>query len=255
VRYRFRGLIRANGKPVEGHVEAPDTDEAINVLSENGIVTESLREEPKALDLSQEPHKDPDLVKAIESALDISSTQVPFDALAEKFKGKSVWVVDRDKIRRKVAQVVDSALSQAMDNSDTSVEARARVAEAIDGLFKDNRNLTSQVSSTTMQLEQQIARLGSFIVKAEGVLAAMSMAIRSGIVEGHPRRVAVPSAPREGRNEVLLEIFKSNLELRGIEIETPVEDLAAGQTNASGNGSSRADQESSERPARPEQPT
>src|ERR1700691_4344856 len=51
VRYLFRGLIRDTGKPVEGHVEADHEEFAFHVLANNGIVTESLRPDPKPEDL------------------------------------------------------------------------------------------------------------------------------------------------------------------------------------------------------------
>src|SRR5205823_2069176 len=145
----------------------------MNVLSDNGIVTESLREEPRALDLSREPHANPGLVNAIESALDISSVQMPFDQLADKYKGKSVWVIDRDKIRRRVAQVVDAALASGAMENETADQTRQRVSAAIDDLFKDNRNISSKASSATLNLDRQVERLGSFIAKAEAVLAAI----------------------------------------------------------------------------------
>src|SRR5258707_5111437 len=52
VRYLFRGLIRETGRPVEGHVEAVNPDEALKALSDNAIVTESLVPDPKPLNLN-----------------------------------------------------------------------------------------------------------------------------------------------------------------------------------------------------------
>jgi hypothetical protein len=46
---------------------------------------------------------------ALEGALDGASSQIDFDALTERYRGKKVWVIDRDKIRRNVARVVDTA--------------------------------------------------------------------------------------------------------------------------------------------------
>ena len=51
MRYRFRGLVRETGQPVEGHVEAATEEEAYNVLGENGFVTEAVRADPKPLNL------------------------------------------------------------------------------------------------------------------------------------------------------------------------------------------------------------
>src|SRR6185437_10391867 len=111
VRYRFKGIVRTTGQSVEGHAHGDTPEEAYSALSEHGIVTESLREEPEALNLAgqQQP-----LSTALDSALDTAASQVPFESIANKYKGKSVWVLDRDKIRKRVAQVVDSAIRDAL---------------------------------------------------------------------------------------------------------------------------------------------
>ena len=69
MRYRFRGLVRETGKPVEGHVEAEWHEQALNLLNENGIVTESLREEPKPLNLSTVPEQQDQFSSALDSAV------------------------------------------------------------------------------------------------------------------------------------------------------------------------------------------
>ncbi len=236
MRYRFKGFVRSTGQPVEGHAHGQAPDEALQSLSEHGIITESLREEPEMAapaDGSATP-----LRSAVDSALDTASQQVPFDELANKFKGKSVWVLDRDKIRRRVAQVVDSALRQAMSDHGESAggmnDVREQVAEAISGLFKDNRNLTSQVSNTSMQLENQIKRIEMITRRSESVLAQMTIAISrmgsggfGGGGGGGPRRYAGGAAPRNEQNAVLMEIFKENLRLRGIEIDEGASAAAA----------------------------
>jgi hypothetical protein len=230
VRYRFRGLVRDTGKPVEGHVEAEWHEQALNLLSENGIVTESLREEPKPLNLSNRPEQD-QFSSAIDSAVDTSSTQVSFDALADKFKGKSVWVIDREKIRKRVAQVVDQAIRQSMENADTGAETRDRVAEAIEKLFQNNENLTSKIGQMQQAapppppqaltarpasdpLERQLSRLANFITKAENLLVSMQTTLRNVSVGGggYVQRRRGP-VDKEEQNSVLAEIFKSNVAL------------------------------------------
>ena len=230
MRYRFRGLVRDTGKPVEGHVEAEWHEQALNLLSENGIVTESLREEPKPLNLSNRPEQD-QFSSAIDSAVDTSSTQVSFDALADKFKGKSVWVIDREKIRKRVAQVVDQAIRQSMENADTGAETRDRVAEAIEKLFQNNENLTSKIGQMQQAapppppqalaarpasdpLERQLSRLANFITKAENLLVSMQTTLRnvSAGGGGYVQRRRGP-VDKEEQNSVLAEIFKSNVAL------------------------------------------
>ena len=169
------------------------------------------------------------------TAMDASSAQVDFDSLTERYKGKKVWVIDRDKIRTRVAQVVDAALAQSHQSMDDTMQTRARVATAIHGLFADNRNIATERSMASVQaeraaearqqrmagpasspLEDQVERLAKLIDKAEGVLTAISAAARSGGFGGGggPRRSAgIPASLAGQQNEVLLEIFKANLEL------------------------------------------
>jgi hypothetical protein len=263
VRYRFKGIVRSTGRPVEGHAHGETPEEAYQALSENGIVTESLRAEPE----SPTQNGASPLTSALESALDIASQQVPFDKLTDRFKGKNVWVLDRDKIRSRVAQVVDNALRDALSNSIAGSaginDVREQVAEAISGLFKDNRNLTSQVSNTSMQLENQIKRIESVVRRSESVLAQMTIAISkigsmnfSGGGGGGPRRFAGNSSGGSEQNGVLLEIFKENLRLRGIEIdESAASEAPVGEpTAATAEAASEAPVESEARPERPELP-
>jgi hypothetical protein len=230
-------MIRETGKPVEGHVEADAEEGAFSALGENGIVTESLVPDPRPQPggglLGPGPQSQ--YADALDSALDSASTQIPFDALTDRYRGKSVWVIDRDKIRRRVAQVVDAAIASSLKDSVNETETRERVAQAIEGLFRDNRNLTSQANQvaqqsaasalpsltaaamSTPQLEKQIDRLANFITRAEGVLASMSAAIRNMSLRGGgggyaPRR-AGRAEERGEQNAVLAEIFKANVDL------------------------------------------
>lgn len=162
---------------------------------------------------------------ALEGALDGASSQIDFDALTERYRGKKVWVIDRDKIRRNVARVVDQALSQSMGKDENSTATRERVADAINELFKDTRNLTSQHTATNTSLDKQIGRLAGVIKQFESALTMMQSAIRnigSGGGGGYaPRRQRGQAASGGNeQNAVLLEIFKTNLDLlRGMEEE------------------------------------
>jgi hypothetical protein len=144
VRYLFRGMVRDTARPVEGHVEAATHDEAYNALSQNGVVTESLLPDPKPLNLNEELPSAPQFADALESAFDSSSSQVDFDALTDRYHGKKVWVIDRDKIRRRVAQVVDAALALSHLHDEGATQTRERVNSAIQAMFNDNRNLASE---------------------------------------------------------------------------------------------------------------
>jgi hypothetical protein len=263
VRYRFRGLIRDTGKAVEGHVEADNEEFAFHLLANNGIVTESLRSDPRPEDLhrrsigaemakeelpkkgSKQPPKPTtpayvppprdnspipgttEVVNAIDSALGESSSQIEFDALTERYRGKKVWVIDRDKIKRNVARVVDQAITQSLKNADNAADTRKSVAEAIEKLFTDNRNLTSPQGTVAANnsggpnLDRQIERLSTVIKNFENSLASMQMAIRnigSGGGGGGftpKRNIGQAQQPglREEQNAVLMEIFKTNMDL------------------------------------------
>jgi hypothetical protein len=133
---------------------------------------------------------------------------------------------------------VDAAIASSLKDSVNETETRERVAQAIEGLFRDNRNLTSQASQvaaqqqqpaaaalpagaavSTPQLEKQIDRLASFITKAESVLASMSAAIRNMSTRGGggggyaPRRASRDTGGGAEQNAVLAEIFKANVDL------------------------------------------
>ena len=144
MRYLFRGVVKDTGRPVEGHVEAASQDAGYNALSMNGVITESLVPDPKPLNLADELPQSPEFADALESAFDSSSSQVAFDDLTQRYHGKKVWVIDRDKIRRRVAQVVDAALALAAQHSEDGSKTRARVQSAIQAMFADNTNLASE---------------------------------------------------------------------------------------------------------------
>ncbi len=274
VRYLFRGLIRDTGRPVEGHVEASTEEEGYRALSSNGVVTESLIPDPKPLNLNDELPQSPEFADALESAFDSSSSQVAFDDLTKQYSGKKVWVIDRDKIRRRVAQVVDAALALAAQHGEGSGKTRERVQSALQGFFSDNKNLATERNADSLAgvrfnggmpqppppppppqpvmpaasrvanylpsnggsvslsghsgLENQITRLTNLVKQAESTLAAVSAAARrvgtggGGGGGGGGRRFSAKSNKGEEQNSVLLEIFKSNLELvRGMQEPAP----------------------------------
>ena len=147
LRYRFKGLLRETGKPVEGHVEAQGQASAFRMLGDNGIVCEALREDPLP---EAYAGSDDEVGSAIDSALDVSSTQVDVDEIARRYSGQSVRVIDRDKIRKRVMEVVTTAIKKSLPAStsaDTSArdETLERVEEAIKKVFGNAANLTSEV--------------------------------------------------------------------------------------------------------------
>lgn len=181
----------------------------------------------------------------VERAFAAASQAVSFDAVAQRYKGKSVWVIDRDRIRRQVASVVDQALKQAEQEKKNydGDQVRESVASALKEMFKDNRNIASQQTPeqaraaqaqqngaaggagggqvvSSPRLEAQIDRMEAFLAKAETVLTQLQVAAKrvgtgGGAAGFAPRRMShIPKPGNEEQNSVLLEIFKSNVKLR-----------------------------------------
>ena len=148
----------------------------------------------------------------VERAFAAASQAVSFDAVAQRYKGKSVWVIDRDRIRRQVAGIVDQALQQAEgkvkdQNRYDGDQVRESVASALKEMFKDNTNIASQqtpeqaraaqqaaqgrpaqatsqaapqrvVATSSPQLEEQVGRLEAFLARAETVLTQLQVAAK-----------------------------------------------------------------------------
>lgn len=182
----------------------------------------------------------------VERAFAAASQAVSFDAVAQRYKGKSVWVIDRDRIRRQVAGVVDQALKQAEQEKKNydGDQVRESVASALKEMFKDNRNIASQQTPeqaraaqaqqngtagaaggggqvvSSPRFEAQIDRMEAFLAKAETVLTQLQVAAKrvgtgGGAAGFAPRRMShIPKPGNEEQNSVLLEIFKSNVKLR-----------------------------------------
>ena len=67
------------------------------------------------------------------------------------------------------------------------------MAQAIDGLFRDNRNITTQVNQVNATMERQLLRMDRLVGKAEAILAALGWPIPERYLppnlEAEPRRV------------------------------------------------------------------
>ena len=209
--------MRDTGKPVEGHVDAPDAEEAFTLMSSNGIVCQSLREDPRKERYETEADASPqsaDVASQIDSALDVSSTDVNVDDLWKRYRGQRVRVIDRDKIRSNVLSVMTKAIQQTGGGDKN--QTLERVEEALTKMFGDNQNLTSEVAPTQTALEDQITRLNGVVLRLEKQLAQLTMAIRRGGYGGG----GAPSGKlmkqvRDSKNDkVLLEIFETNLDLQ-----------------------------------------
>lgn len=207
--------MRETGKPVEGHVDAPTAEEAFKLMSGNDIVCESLREDPRMGEGGPTalPGEHTDVANAIESAFDISSTQVSVDDIWKRYRGQRVRVIDRDKIRNNVMSLMTKTIQQSGGgNTDQTL---ARVEQALTKMFGDNKNLTSEVAPTQTALEDQITRLNGVVLRLEKQLAQLTMAIRRGGYGGGAPTGKLMKQVRDPKNDkVLLEIFETNLDLQ-----------------------------------------
>ena len=207
--------MRDTGKPVEGHVDAPNAQEAFTLMAGNGIVCQSLREDPaKPMAADTASPQDADVASQIDSALDVASTDVNVDDLWKRYRGQRVRVIDRDKIRKNVLSVMTKAIQQSGggDNNQTL----QRVEEALTKMFGDNQNLTSELSPTQTALEDQITRLNAVVLRLEKQLAQLTMAIRRGGYGGGGAPTGrLMKQVRDPKNDkILLEIFETNLEMQ-----------------------------------------
>jgi hypothetical protein len=206
--------MRDTGKPVEGHVDAPDAEQAFTLMSGNGIVCQSLREDPAKPMPAGGPAENAEVASQIDSALDVSSTDVNVDDLWKRYRGQRVRVIDRDKIRNNVIAVMTKAIQQSGGGDKN--QTLERVEEALTKMFGDNKNLTSEVSPTQTALEDQITRLNGVVLRLEKQLAQLTMAIRRGGYGGGgaPSGKLMKQVRDPKNDKVLLEIFETNLDLQ-----------------------------------------
>lgn len=212
--------MRDTGKPVEGHVDAPNAEEAFTLMSGNDIVCQSLREDPRRPGFEGEPGggmpaAGGDVASQIDSALDVASTDVNVDDLWKRYRGQRVRVIDRDKIRNNVLSVMTKAIQQT--GGGDSNQTLERVEEALTKMFGDNKNLTSEVAPTQTALEDQITRLNGVVLRLEKQLASLTMAIRRGGYGGGgggPTGRLMKQVKDPKNDKVLLEIFETNLDLQ-----------------------------------------
>lgn len=246
MRYHFRGLRRDTGKAVVGHVDADNEEIAYHSLADEGIVVETIVRQPRpqapsSPGASGEQAGVPHIDREIESALDAGSKQVNFDDLSKRYQGKRVWVLDRDKMKHRVMKIVDTAVIQSQQESEGDDETRQRVAEALEGLFANQKNISSNISAEeaaakakppppapepapqpqpaappNSALQEQIDRLSQVVEQMEGAITTLSRAAKRGGGGGGLRlRTSRNRALSEEQDAVLKEIFQTNLTLRG----------------------------------------
>ncbi|MHC4763509.1 MAG: hypothetical protein ACYTF2_00215 [Planctomycetota bacterium] len=227
MRYLFWGSRRQTGEPVEGRVTAPTEDVALDVLRDNGIDADSLKPEPAAHDDEAATATEPRFAHALERALEDAGCCVSFDLLTGRYQGKSVCLLDQDKIRRRVMELVNDGIVDGPGVGGNGLDARRHIAQLLEQLLQEQRSLGSERSPHAQALEDRVNHITQALGRIEKVMASMSSAARRP-GRGRPRRtVAEYTARDKTRDEVLVEVFESNLELiRGL--EEPASPPAAG---------------------------
>ena len=231
MRYLFWGQRRQTGEPVEGRVTAPTQDVALDILRDHGIVADSLKPEPAAGGDAAATVTEPRFAHALERALDDAGFCVSFDLETGRYQGKSVCLLDQDKIRKRVMELVDDAAVDNLGDDEDRLDARRRIAQLLEKLLQYRRDLSSERSPQSQALEAQVSHITQALGRIERVMASMSLAVRRA-GPGQPRRTVPGQTTRDKtHDEVLFEVFQRNLELmRGL--EEPVSLPAAGGRQA-----------------------
>ncbi|HSH95216.1 MAG TPA: hypothetical protein VK968_13775 [Roseimicrobium sp.] len=207
VRYLFVGKNKQTGEPVDGHIDADSEAGVVKNLADQGIVATKVKLDPR------QSKQEADLPATAPKA---ANAFVPRPAADRRDEDKVV-VMDRDKIRRNVAAALDHALAMSFARNDGPMQIRARVANAIHGLFKDYRNITSEAPvDHSGAMEEQLGKLQDVIARTEKMLTSWSKygppRGGGGGGEGGGKRRS-SKMKREGPDEVLREIFQANLQL------------------------------------------
>lgn len=206
VRYLFVGRKKETGEPVDGHIDASAEDGAVATLAEQGIVATKIKPDPSQT-RSIEPMPGNNSRNPNESFL---------PALSARREEDKAVIIDRDKIRRNVAAAIDHALALSFARGEGAMQIRARVANAIHGLFKDYRNITSEPQvDHSAEMQDQIGKLQEVILRTEQMLTNWSKfgPPRRGDDGGGKTKRSKKQAAREAPDEVLREIFQANLQL------------------------------------------
>ncbi len=178
-------------------------DAARNVLGQHGIAVISARPESDTPgDRTGAPFDE-----ALEDALKEAGVPIRFEQLPRWHEGRSIWVLDRDRIRNRVMKLVHEAIGYDASRR----HHLPRIEQLLETLFEATPGAGSQAPADSRAIAEEVDRLAAALAKMEKAMALMSATARS-----EPRR-ALPQRPARARNrtrdDVLTEIFVSNLEL------------------------------------------
>lgn len=199
----FRGLRRGTGEPVAGRVIALNEDVARNVLSQHGIAVVSIMPESELPgDLAGAPFDE-----ALEGVLKEAGVRVRFDQLPRWHEGRSIWVLDRDRVRDRVMKLAKEAIGHDISRRHLLV----RLEQLLETLFEARHGAAPQPATDSHAIAAEVDRLAAALAKMEKAMALMSASARGEPRRSRPHRAA--RARNRTRDELLAEIFESNLEL------------------------------------------
>ena len=210
MRYRFSGLHRDTGEPLHGQVEADCEDQAYNLLGDDDVVVSHLQPDAEAANENRQPK----IASAIEQALDSSSKQIRFDDLTNRYRGKRVWVINREKIRKRVTQTIDEVIRRSQNNAESDATTRDHITKALERLFGDHRNLTSPIGQKKESLEDQIGRLAGAVGDLKHAVGSIQAATQRSSISDRWHQTVYRRQANDETVTVLHEIFNNNLELR-----------------------------------------
>lgn len=213
VRYLFIGKNQSTGEPVDGHVEAANEAKVVETLARQGIVASKVKPDPS------QPKQGAKMSSNAVAPGTPFKPSAPGAFVPKPREEDAAVVLDRDKIRRNVAAALDHALAMSFARSEGPMQIRARVANAIHGLFKDYKNISSEAPvDHSGAMQEQLSKLSDVIARTEKMLSGWSKygpprGGRGGSDEGGGKKRHSKLARREGPDEVLKEIFQANLDL------------------------------------------
>lgn len=203
MQYLFRGLRRGTGEPVAGRAVAAREDVARIVLNQHGIAVVSICVEAAGPDAPIAPFD-----TQLDAALKEAGVRVRFDQLPRRHEGQGVWVLDRERVRDRAMRLVREAIGHDAGKRDL----QRRIAGMLETLFEARpAEAAPQPPADALAIAAEVDRLAAALAKIEQAMALMSAA------RSEPRRALPARAPRarsRARDDVLEEIFKTNLELR-----------------------------------------
>jgi hypothetical protein len=116
-------------------------------------------------------------------------------------------VLDRDRVRDRVMKLAKEAIGHDISRRHLLV----RLEQLLETLFEARHGAAPQPATDSHAIAAEVDRLAAALAKMEKAMALMSASARGEPRRSRPHRAA--RARNRTRDELLAEIFESNLEL------------------------------------------